>query len=132
MKSVNRVTLLGNLGKNPEVRYTSSGTPVASLSIATNDRTKGKDGQWQDRTEWHDVILWKRLAEIAGEYLKKGSKVYIEGRLETRSWDKDGEKRYKTSVVASDLVLLGGRQPQTEALQANAHGVNVTDDDIPF
>src|ERR1700740_3127542 len=110
-KSVNKVILIGNLGKDPEVKYTPSGTPVAKIALATNERYKDKDGQWQDRTEWHNVVLWQRLAEIAGEYLKKGGKVYIEGRLQTRSWEdkQTNQKRYMTEVVASDLVLLGGR-----------------------
>jgi single-strand DNA-binding protein len=110
-KSVNKVILIGNLGKDPEVKYTPSGTPVAKLTLATNERYKDKDGNWQDRTEWHNVVLWQRLAEIAGEYLKKGGKVYIEGRLQTRSWDdkQTNQKKYMTEVVASDLVLLGGR-----------------------
>ena len=110
-KSVNKVILIGNLGKDPEVKYTPSGTPVAKLALATNERYKDKDGQWQDRTEWHNVVLWQRLAEIAGEYLKKGGKVYIEGRLQTRSWDdkQTNQKKYMTEVVAHDLVLLSGR-----------------------
>src|SRR6201987_230150 len=110
-KSVNKVILVGNLGKDPEVKYTPQGTPVAKITLASNERFKGKDGQWQDRTEWHNVVLWQRLAEIAGEYLKKGGKVYIEGRLQTRSWDDktSGQKKYMTEVVASDLILLGGR-----------------------
>src|SRR6266576_1165254 len=150
-KSVNKVTLLGNLGKDPEVKYTPSGTPVAKLTLATNERYKDKDGQWQDRTEWHNVVLWQRLAEIAGEYLKKGSKVYIEGRLQTRSWDDktSGQKKYMTEVVAGTLVLLGGRgegggggaggprdsanhfdQSAPEAEHAPA-GSPITDADIP-
>jgi single-strand DNA-binding protein len=110
-KSLNRVQLIGNLGKDPELKYTPQGTPVAKLTIATNERFKDKGGEWQDRTEWHNVVLWQRLAEIAGEYLKKGGKVYIEGRLQTRSWDdkQTGQKKYMTEVVASDLILLGGR-----------------------
>ena len=110
-KSLNRVTLIGNLGKDPEVKYTPSGTPVAKITLATNERFKDKNGEWQDRTEWHNVVLWQRLAEIAGEYLKKGGKVYIEGRLQTRSWDdkQTNQKKYMTEVVASDLILLGGR-----------------------
>ena len=108
-KSLNRVQLIGNLGKDPEVKYTPQGTPVAKITIATNERFKDKGGEWQDRTEWHNVVLWQRLAEIAGEYLKKGGKVYVEGRLQTRSYvDKDGVKRYVTEVVAQNLVLLGG------------------------
>src|SRR5215467_10354830 len=111
MKSVNKVILIGNLGKDPEIKYTPSGLPVAKITIATNERFKSKDGEWQDRTEWHNVVLWQRLAEIAGEYLKKGGKVFIEGRLQTRSWDdkQTGQKKYMTEVVASDLILLGGR-----------------------
>lgn len=110
-KSVNKVILIGNLGKDPEVKYTPQGTAVAKITLATNERFKDKDGQWQDRTEWHNVVLWQRLAEIAGEYLKKGGKVYIEGKLQTRSWEdkQTNQKRYMTEVVANDLVLLGGR-----------------------
>ena len=110
-RSVNKVILLGNLGKDPEVKYTPQGTPVAKFSLATNERFKDKDGNWQDRTEWHNITAWARTAEIAGEYLKKGSKVYIEGSLKTRSWDdkQTGQKKYMTEVVANDLVLLGGR-----------------------
>src|SRR5207302_2597388 len=110
-KSLNRVQLIGNLGKDPEIKYTPSGTPVAKIALATNERFKDKSGEWQDRTEWHNVVLWQRLAEIAGEYLKKGGKAYIEGRLQTRSWDdkNTNQKKYMTEVVANDLVLLGGR-----------------------
>src|SRR3954465_4760988 len=109
-KSVNKVILIGNLGKDPEIRYTPQGTAVATLALATNERFKDKDGNWQDRTEWHKVIAWQRLAEIAGEYLKKGRSVYIEGRLQTRSWEDKNthEKKYATEIVAQDLVLLGG------------------------
>jgi single-strand DNA-binding protein len=111
MKSVNKVILIGNLGKDPEVKYTPQGTPVAKFSLATNERYKDKEGQWQDRTEWHNIVLWQRLAEIAGEYLKKGSKVYIEGRLQTHSWDdkQSGQKKYMTEIIGNDIVLLGGR-----------------------
>ena len=155
-KSLNRVQLIGNRGKDPEVKYTPQGTPVAKLTIATNERFKDKGGEWQDRTEWHNVVLWQRLAEIAGEYLKKGGKVYIEGRLQTRSWDDktSGQKKYMTEVVASDLILLGGRGEGGEhagssrGASAAAGGGNnfdqrmpepepagagpITDDDIPF
>ena len=107
-KSINKVILIGNLGKDPEVKYTPQGTPVAKLTIATNERFKDKAGDWQDRTEWHNVVLWQRLAEIAGEYLKKGGKVFIEGRLQTRSWeDQQGQKRYTTEIVASTVQFLG-------------------------
>jgi single-strand DNA-binding protein len=110
-KSVNKVILVGNLGKDPEVKYTPQGTAVAKITLATNESFKDKDGQWQERTEWHNVVLWARLAEIAGEYLKKGNKVYIEGRLQTRSWDdkQTNQKKYMTEVVAGTMVLLGGR-----------------------
>jgi single-strand DNA-binding protein len=148
-KSVNKVTLLGNLGKDPEVKYTPSGTPVAKLTLATNERYKDKGGEWQDRTEWHNIVLWQRLAEIAGEYLKKGSKVYIEGRLQTRSWDdkQTNQKRYMTEIVASDLVLLGGRgdgdqsgsrggnnfdQRTPEPEPAAVGSTPINDEDIPF
>jgi single-strand DNA-binding protein len=156
-KSVNKVILIGNLGKDPEVKYTPQGTPVAKLTLATNERYKDKDGQWQDRTEWHNVVLWQRLAEIAGEYLKKGGKVYIEGRLQTRSWEdkQTNQKRYMTEVVASDLVLLGGRGegtgdtagysrgaaggnnfdqrvPESEPVAAGAGASPISDEDIPF
>ena len=110
-KSVNKVILIGNLGKDPEVKYTQGGMPVAKFSIATNERFKDKDGQWQDRTEWHNIVAFQRLAEIVGEYLKKGGKCFIEGSLRTSSWDdkESGQKRYKTEIIANDLVLLSGR-----------------------
>lgn len=110
-KSVNKVILIGNLGKDPELRSTPSGTPVAKFTLATNDRYKDKEGQWQDRTEWHNITAWARTAEIAAEYLKKGGKVYIEGSLRTHSWDdkQTGQKKYMTEIVVNDLVLLGGR-----------------------
>ena len=110
-KSVNKVILLGNLGKDPEVKYTPQGTAVAKFSLATNERFKDKAGEWQDRTEWHNIVCWQRLAEIAGEYLKKGRMVYIEGRIQTHSWDdkQSGQKKYMTEIIANDLVLLGGK-----------------------
>src|SRR5947207_2919237 len=110
-KSLNKVMLIGNLGKDPEVKYTPGGTAVAKFSLATNERFKDKSGEWQDRTEWHNIVAWQRLAEIVGEYIKKGSKVYIEGRLQTSSWEdkQSGEKKYRTEIIASDLLLLGSR-----------------------
>jgi len=110
-KSVNKVILIGNLGKDPEVKFTPSGTAVAKFSLATNERYKDKSGEWQDRTEWHNIVAWQRLAEIVGEYVKKGNKLYIEGRLQTSSWDdkETGQKKYKTEIIANELVLLGGR-----------------------
>src|SRR5213595_2081512 len=121
-KSVNKVILVGNLGKDPEVKYTPSGTPVAKFSLATNEGYKDKGGQWQDRTEWHNIVAWQRLAEIVGEYLKKGSKAYVEGRLQTSSWEdrQSGETKYRTEIIARDLVLLGNGNghPSQEAGQA--------------
>src|SRR5882672_10635195 len=110
-KSVNKVILVGNLGKDPEVKYTPSGVPVAKFSIATNERFKDKSGEWQDRTEWHNIVAWQRLAEIVGEYVKKGQKVYIEGRLQTSTWEdkQSGEKKYRTEIIASDMVMLSGK-----------------------
>ena len=110
-KSLNKVQLSAISAKIRKSKYTPSGTAVAKITLATNERFKDKDGQWQDRTEWHNVVLWQRLAEIAGEYLKKGGKVYIEGRLQTRSWDdkQTNQKKYMTEVVASDLIRLSGR-----------------------
>jgi single-strand DNA-binding protein len=156
-KSVNKVILVGNLGKDPEVKYTPSGTPVAKFSLATNERYKDKNGEWQDRTEWHSIVAWQRLAEIVGEYVKKGSKLYIEGRLQTSSWEdkQSGEKKYRTEIIAQDLVLLGGRgetgdsegRSRGAAAPASASSFDqrnsqpeefaqadpgITDDDIPF
>src|SRR5258706_5260770 len=109
MKSVNKVILIGNLGKDPEVKFTPQGTPVAKITLATNERFKGKDGQWQDRTEWHNVVLLQRLAESAGEYLKKGGKVYIEGRLPTPASDAktSGQKEYINTILSNAVVPRG-------------------------
>ena len=147
-KSVNKVILIGNLGKDPEVKVTPSGTPVAKFTLATNERYKDKNGQWQDRTEWHNLVAWQRTAEIVGEYVKKGSKIYVEGRLQTSSWDdkNTGEKKYRTEIWVNDLVLLGGRgdgegaraaggnfdQRVPEPEPAAAHSAGITDEDIPF
>jgi len=154
-KSVNKVILIGNLGKDPELKQTSGGTSVAKFTLATNDRFKDKDGNWQDRTEWHNITCWARLAEIASEYLKKGRSVYIEGSLRTDSWDdkQTGAKRSQTYINASDLVLLGGgrggeeggsggrgssrgsdfdQSAPGEFDSAPARATEITDDDIPF
>ncbi len=110
MRGVNKVILIGNLGRDPEVRYTRSGTAVANLNIATSENWTDKSGQKQERTEWHRVVAWDKLAEIAKEYLTKGKQVYIEGRLQTRSWDdRDGNKRYTTEVRVDQMLMLGGR-----------------------
>jgi single-strand DNA-binding protein len=150
-KSVNKVILIGNLGKDPEVKFTPGGTAVAKFSLATNERYKDKSGEWQDRTEWHNIVAWQRLAEIVGEYVKKGNKLYIEGRLQTSSWEdkQSGEKKYRTEIIAQDLVLLGGRGDAADheggsrsrgtaagggppPEQEVADGAHITDEDIPF
>ncbi|GFO53528.1 single-stranded DNA-binding protein [Geomonas sp. Red276] len=110
MASLNKVMLIGNLGKDPEVRYTPSGTAVASFSLATSDRIKNKSGEWEEKTEWHNITLWGRTAEIAGEYLSKGKTIYIEGRLQTRKWqDRDGKDRYTTEIVGEKMQMLSGK-----------------------
>ncbi len=110
MASVNKVILVGNLGRDPEVRYMPNGEAVANFSIATTDNWKDKNGQRQERTEWHNIVMYRRLAEIAGEYLKKGRPVYVEGRLQTRKWQtKEGQDRYTTEIIADQMQMLGGR-----------------------
>lgn len=110
MASVNKVILIGNLGKDPETRYMSNGDAVTNITLATTDTWKDKNGEKQEKTEWHLVTFYRKLAEIAGEYLKKGSPVYIEGRLETRKWtDKQGVERYTTDIIANDMKMLGNR-----------------------
>ncbi len=146
MASLNKVMLIGNLGKDPEVRYTTSGQAVASFSLATSEKFKSKSGDWEERTEWHNITLWGRLAEIAGEYLAKGKTVYIEGRLQTRKWqDKDGRDRYTTEIVGDKMQMLsgkgeggGGRQGGGRPAGGEPYpsyeepaGFN-PDDDIPF
>lgn len=107
MASVNKVILIGNLGKDPEFKYTPSGQPVATFSIATTERFADKNGQRQERTEWHNIVVWGKLAELVNQYLKKGRSAYIEGRITTRSWDdKDGNKKYKTEIVANTIQFL--------------------------
>ena len=110
-RGVNKVTLIGNLGADPEVRYTANGSAVANVSVATAEAWKDREsGDMQERTEWHRVVFFSRLAEIVGEYLKKGSQVYIEGRLQTRKWqDRDGNDKYTTEIVANEMQMLGGR-----------------------
>lgn len=109
-RGINKVILIGNLGRDPETRYTQSGSPVANLRIATSEGWRDRQtNEMQERTEWHSVVCFARLAEVAGEYLRKGSKVYIEGRLQTSSWEQDGQTRYKTEIVARDLQMLDSR-----------------------
>jgi single-strand DNA-binding protein len=111
-KSVNKVTLLGNVGKDPEIRSTPGGVMVANFTLATSDRQKDQQGNWQDRTEWHSLVAFNRTAEIIRDYVKKGSKLYIEGKLQTSSWDDktSGQKRYRTEIIVNDLSLLSGRE----------------------
>ncbi|HYK35281.1 single-stranded DNA-binding protein [Alloacidobacterium sp.] len=152
-KSVNKVILLGNVGKDPEIRATGSGAMIANFSLATTDRTKDQSGNWSDRTEWHNLVAFQRTAEIVRDYVKKGSKLYIEGKIQTRSWDDKttGEKKYRTEIIVNDLSLLSGRGEgegggsytrsgsstsfdQRSQAPAEDYGqsAEITDDDIPF
>lgn len=155
-RSVNKVTLLGNVGKDPEIRSTPSGVMVASLTLATSDRQKDQQGNWQDKTEWHNLKAFNRTAEIVRDYVKKGSKLYIEGKITTNSWDdkETGQKRYRTEILVNELVLLSGREegsaggaggysrgggasagfdqrPQSSTEDLN-QAAEISDDDIPF
>ena len=138
--SVNKVILVGRLGQDPEVRFTQGGTAVANLSIATDETWKDQSGERQQRTEWHRVVAWSKLADICGQYLSKGRLVYIEGRLQTRSWeDREGNKRYTTEIRADNMVMLGGRSEEGQAAPAAAQPAaaassdsGTNDDDIPF
>jgi single-strand DNA-binding protein len=138
MASVNKAIVLGNLGKDPEVRFLPNGDAVCNFSLATTESWKDKDGQKLDKTEWHNVVLFRKLAEIAGEYLKKGRPVYIEGRLQTRKWkDKEGADRYTTEIVADQMQMLGSKEEAREAPKAPAETQAPKDfddmkDDIPF
>jgi len=125
-KGLNKVMLIGNLGQDPEVKYTPAGVCVARLNVATNEGRKNKDGNWEEYTEWHRVVCYQKTAELAKDYLHKGSKVYIEGRLHTNSWDDEaGVKHYMTEIVARDLVFLDGKKGEGQP-------PDPTDDDLPF
>ena len=141
---INKVILVGRLGRDPELRYTPSGTAVANFSMATDERWTA-NGETQSRTEWHNIVVWSKLAEICNQYLTKGRLIFIEGRLQTRDWeDKDGNKRRTTEIVASDMKMLGGRREDAPAENtvaaetgsssesSNELEVGITDDDIPF
>ena len=130
---LNRAQLIGHLGRDPEVRYTPEGTAVAKLAVATNQTWKDKDGERQERIEWHRVVLFGKVAEIAAEYLKKGSLVYLQGRLQTRKWQaEDGQDRYTTEIVAERMKMLGGKgETQAAGGKPVAEGPPF-DDDIPF
>lgn len=140
---VNKVILIGNLGADPEVRYTQNGTAVATFSLATTERRKGPDGQPQDFTEWHRIVAWQRLAEICGEYLSKGSKIYIEGRIQTRKWkDQSGNDRFTTEIIAREMKMLSPRSSSGGSGSAEYGGhygggdpfpePPPTGDDVPF
>jgi single-strand DNA-binding protein len=138
MAGVNKVILVGNLGADPEIRYTPSGTAVANLRLATSEARTNKEGQKETKTEWHRIVTFGRLAEICGEYLSKGKQIYIEGRIQTRQWDdRDGNKRYTTEIVANSMQMLGraGDQPQ-EAPQGEPPQAEEPAppelDDVPF
>ena len=138
MASLNRVLLIGNLGADPELSYTPSGTAKATIRLATHEVWTNKEGEKGERTEWHRIIAWGRLAEICGEYLTKGRQIFIEGRLQTRSWeDRDGNKRWTTEIVASGMQMLGGprgtsTEPDLSPADVGAPDLPEPDDDIPF
>ena len=144
MAAVNKAILIGNLGKDPELRYTPGGQAVASFSLATSEKWRDKEGVMQEKTEWHNIVVWGRMAETAKEYLAKGRQVYIEGRIQTRSWDdKDGNKRYTTEIVAQRLQFLGSRDQGAAGRGAASSDeappsapppgdISGEDDDLPF
>jgi len=135
MMSVNKVILVGRLG-DPETRYMTSGEAVTNVSMATSENWKDKNGVKQERSEWHNLVFFKKLAEIAGEYLKKGSLVYVEGKIQTRKWqDKEGKDRYTTEIVVNEMRMLGRKGEQQEIQQPNGNArpsIENLDDDIPF
>ncbi|MCZ6459743.1 MAG: single-stranded DNA-binding protein [Gammaproteobacteria bacterium] len=149
-RGINKVILIGNLGRDPETRYSQGGNPITNFSVATSDSWRDKQsGEQQERTEWHNVVCFSRLAEIAGEYLRKGSKVYIEGSLRTSNWEKDGQKHYRTEVIAREMQMLDGRgggggdgggppsgfessAPPSQPQNAPTLTDDDFDDDIPF
>lgn len=142
-KSVNKVILLGNVGKEPEVRTSGSGNLIAEFSLATTDRVKDQAGNWKDRTEWHRLVAYTRMAELVREHVGKGSKLYIEGRIQTHSWDdkNTGEKRYRTQIVVNDISFVGdsraqrseySQEPARDDFSQAAPTDEITDEDIPF
>jgi single-strand DNA-binding protein len=131
MASLNKVMLIGNLGKDPEIRTTTSGQSVANFSLATSEKFKNKNGETEERTEWHNIVLWGKLAEIAGQYLAKGKPVFIEGRIQTRKWqDKDGQDRYTTEVVGDRMQMLGSKGDKGKGGEHSTE--NVDDIDISY
>ena len=137
MAGVNKAILVGRLGKDPEIKYTPSGTAIANFTMATSENYKDKDGQKQERTEWHRIVAFGKLAEICGEYLAKGKQVYVEGRIQTRSWDdKDGNKKYMTEIVANIMQMLGKADESASGASAADSSVvpesPQVDEDVPF
>ena len=134
MAGVNKVILVGNLGKDPEVKYLDNGVAVANFSLATTEKYKNKEGEKVSQTEWHNIVLWRGLAEVAEKYLKKGASVYIEGKIKTRKWeDKEGNTRYNTEILADNMTMLGGKKDSQEN-QINPPQETASDkaDDLPF
>jgi single-strand DNA-binding protein len=142
-KSLNKVMLIGNLGRDPEVRYTASSVPVATFSIATNESWQDQDGNTQERTEWHNIVAWRKLAEICHQYLRKGSKIYVEGRIQTRSYDdkNTGQKKYMTEIVLNNMIMLDSREsgagapsyaPPEAAAGAGVENGKAPEQDLPF
>lgn len=138
MAGINKVILVGNLGADPEIRYTPSGTAVANFRLATSETRTNKEGQKETKTEWHRIVTFGKLAEICGEYLSKGKQVYIEGKIQTRSWDdKDGNKKYMTEIVANTMQMLGGKDSSSPSAASSSEGPGYemppSDiDDVPF
>ena len=151
-KGVNKVLLLGNVGKDPEIRATANGMTVASFTLATADRAKDAQGNWADKTEWHNLVAFQKTAEVVRDYVKKGTQLYIEGKIQTRSWDdkESGQKKYRTEIIVNDLTLLGSKSgggdsgggysksssasydQRPPASQPDYADTGITDDDIPF
>lgn len=129
MSSINKVILIGNVGKDPEIKSFEGGNKVANFSLATSEKFKDKNGQKQEKSEWHNIAIWGKLADVVERYVKKGDKIYLEGKLTTRSWEKDGEKKYMTEVVCNQMTMLGSRQSkQTESDQEKNYADR---DDLP-
>lgn len=134
-KDLNKVMLIGRLGQDPELKYTQSGIAVVKFTLATNQQWKDQDGNTQDKTEWHNIVAWRRLAEICAEYLKKGSKVYLEGSLSTGSWeDENKKKHYKTEVVLNDMIMLDSKGTSENSVSSvpDSASSEAKDDDLPF
>ena len=132
MAGVNKVILVGNLGKDPEVRYLDSGVAVANFSLATTENYKNKQGERVSQTEWHNIVLWRGLAEVAEKYLKKGSSIYVEGKIKTRKWeDKEGVTKYSTEILGDNMTMLGGK-PSLQDTNKEDNKLEDTEDDLPF